>query len=134
MKPVSPQIIDLEEKQVVAFNEGNIDEILNFFYPDIVGFSSTKHERISGLQAMRETFEYYLHGAEKMEYSISEPTVQVFGDTAIMTFYWLVTLIDGEKKQEVRGRGSHVYARVNDDWKIVHEHFSRAHHAYEKGQ
>ena len=132
MKPLIPEIIDLEEKQVAAFNSGNIDEILNFFYPDIVGFSSTKHERISGLQAMRETFEYYLHEAEKIEYSISEPTVQVFGETAILTYYWLVTLINGSKKQDVKGRGSHVYTRVDGGWNIVHEHFSRAHHAYEK--
>lgn len=127
MKPVSPEIIELEEKQVAAFNRGDIDEILKYFYPDIVGFSSTKHERISGLQAMRETFEYYLHEAERIEYSISEPTVQVFGDTAILTFYWLVILIDDAKKQEVKGRGSHVYARLDGEWKIVHEHFSRAH-------
>ena len=132
MKPISPEIIELEEKQVAAFNEGNIDKILEFFYPDIVGFSSTKHGRISGLQAMRETFEYYLHEAEKIEYSISEPTVQVFGDSAILTYYWFVKLIDGNKKQEIKGRGSHVYARIDGNWKIVHEHFSRAHHAYEK--
>jgi len=132
MKPISPEIIDLEEKQVAAFNQGDIDEVLKFFYPDIVGFSSTKHERISGLQTMRKTFEYYLDEAEKMEYSISEPTVQVFGDTAIITFYWLVTQIIGAKRQEIKGRGSHVYARINGQWKIVHEHFSRAHHAYEK--
>jgi ketosteroid isomerase-like protein len=132
MKPISPEILDLEEKQVAAFNRGDIDEILKFFYADIVGFSSTKYERISGLQSMRETFEYYLDEAEKIEYSISEPTVQVFGETAILTYYWLVTLINGAKKQEVKGRGSHVYVRVNGEWKIVHEHFSRAHHAYEK--
>jgi len=132
MKPISPEIIDLEEKQVKAFNQGHVDELLDFFYPDIVGFSSTKHERISGLQAMRETFEYYLHEAEKLEYHISEPTVQVFGETAILTYYWLVKLIDGTKAQEVKGRGSHVYVRLNGSWKIVHEHFSRAHHAYEK--
>ena len=131
MKPTSPEIIDLEEKQVAAFNAGNIDKILTFFYPDVVGFSSTRHERIAGLQALRKTFEYYLHEAEKLEYTISEPTVQVFGDTAILTFYWLVKLVSGAQQQEVRGRGSHVYARMDGQWKIVHEHFSRAHHSYE---
>ncbi len=132
MKPISPEIINLEENQVAAFNEGDTDKLLDFFYPDIVGFSSTKHERISGLQAMRETFEYYLHEAEDIEYSISEPTVQVFGETVILTFYWLVTLINGGKKQKVQGRGSQGYARIDGNWKIVHEHFSCAHHGYEK--
>ena len=132
MKTITPIIIDLEEAQAKAFNAGDIDKLLEFFSPDFVGFSSTRHERIAGQQALRETFEYYLHQADKMEYSISEPTVQVFNDTAIITFYWVVKLTKDGETQEIKGRGSHVYARTNGDWKVVHEHFSRAHHHVER--
>ena len=128
MKTVTLQLLQLEEQQAASFNNGDINGLLNYFYPDIVGFSSTKHERISGHQAMRETFEFYLHQADEMEYEFSEPTVQVFGETAITTFYWKVRLTTGGHSQEVKGRGSHVYAHVDGEWKIVHEHFSRAHH------
>ena len=133
MRTVAPTIIELEEEQVKAFNEGDLTKLTSFFYPDIVGFSSTKHERISGLSAMRQTFEFYLSAADKMDFTISEPTVQVFGDAAaIITFYWSVNLHKDENVQEIMGRGSHVYAKVNDEWKIVHEHFSRAHHQVEE--
>jgi len=132
MKAVAPEIIELEESHVEAFNAGDLERLLEFFDPEVVGFSSTRHSRIAGTDAMRKTFEYYLHDAEKMTFSISEPTVQVFAETAIITFYWTVTLHQEGKEQEIKGRGSHVYARRDSQWKIVHEHFSRAHHHVEK--
>ena len=132
METITPQIIELEEAQAKAFNKGNVGKILDFFYPEIVGFSSTKHDRIAGLEALRETFEFYLKEAEKIDYQIFEPTVQVFGETAVIAFYWQVKLIKGSHTQSIKGRGSHVYAKVDGQWKIVHEHFSRAHHHVEK--
>lgn len=132
MQTVTSQLLELEEQQAAAFNNGDLDSLLEYFYPDFVGFSSTKHERIAGLQALKQTFQYYLEEADQMEYHYSEPTVQVFGDTAITTFYWTVTLTSNGHTQEVKGRGSHVYSKIDDQWKIVHEHFSRAHHHVEK--
>lgn len=132
MEDIKDLILSLEQQQVEAFNKGDVDEILSFFNTDIVGFSSTKHDRFAGLEGLRGTFEYYLQKTTKLEYSISDPSVQVLGDTAILSFYWLVVMTFGKTRREVQGRGSHVYRKENGDWKIVHEHFSRAHHAYEK--
>jgi len=128
MNETVANILGLEEAQAKAFNEGRVADILDFFHPDFVGFSSTKHDRITGLQALRETFEYYLHSADKIEYHISDPAVHLYGDMAIVTFYWVVALHSKANVQEIKGRGSHVYVQQNDAWKIVHEHFSRAHH------
>ena len=129
MADVERHLIDLEHQQAQAFNRGDIDAVLGYFDPRILGFSSTRHERIQGLEAMRKTFEYYLEGAEKVTYEISEPAVQVYDDVAIVTFYWVVHLSSSGKTQAVHGRGTHVFIRRNGDWKIVHEHFSRAHHS-----
>ncbi|NOZ56750.1 MAG: nuclear transport factor 2 family protein [Calditrichaeota bacterium] len=129
MADVEQHLLEKEQGQVDAFNRGDLDAVLAYFDPQVVGFSSTRHERIEGLEAMRETFEYYLKAAEKVEYSISEPAVRVYDDTAIVTFYWEVKLTSGGKTQTVHGRGTHVFVHKSDDWKIVHEHFSRAHHS-----
>ena len=132
MEDIKNIILSLEQQQVEAFNRGDIDKILSLYNPDIVGFSSTKHDRFLGLEGLRGTFEYYLQKTMKLEYSISDPYVQVLGDTAILSFYWLVVMTFGKTRREVQGRGSHVYRNESGAWKIVHEHFSRAHHAYEK--
>lgn len=132
MSDLERELLRLEEEQVAAFNRRDIAAALASFSPHVVGFSSTRHERLSGWEALRETFEYYLRQAEVVRYQISEPLVQTLGDTAIMSFYWTVTLQDGEHRREIQGRGTHVFHQEDGQWKIVHEHFSRAHHRPEK--
>lgn len=132
MTKVEKQILDIEKKQAAAFNQRDIKSVLDFFDKNIVCFSSTQHERLAGRAALRRTFEYYLKEADKVQYRLAQPVVQIYGDTAIVSFYWTVTLTSGAKRRKIEGRGSHVLVRLNGTWIIVHEHFSRAHHAPEK--
>ena len=89
-----------------------------------MGFSSTQHNRIAGTGALKKTFHHYLRQSPRATYRISQPKVQVFGNAAVASFYWTVELT---ARRAVRGRGTHVFAKRGKDWRIVHEHFSRAH-------
>jgi len=120
-------ILNLERAMVRDFNAGKIEQLLAHFHPRVVGFSSTKQERIVGLAAMRKTFDYYYRASSHMRYHIAKPEVHVFGDVAVATFYWTVELGTGRPRHAIKGRGSHVFAKHDDKWLIVHEHFSRAH-------
>ncbi len=128
MTKVEKAILDIEKKQAAAFNQGDLKTVLDFFDRGIVCFSSTQHERVAGRAGLRRTFEYYLKEADNVQYRITQPVVQVYGDTAIASFYWTVTLRNGSKRHKIEGRGSHVFVNQKGTWKIVHEHFSRAHH------
>jgi ketosteroid isomerase-like protein len=114
----------MEHQQAHAINRGDIRGATKMFDRDFVGFSSTQHKRIRGLRALARTFRYYLRHAPDMKYSIAQPHVHVSGTTAVATFYWNVVLGGGRK---VHGRGTHVFARKGREWRVVHEHFSRAH-------
>ena len=130
MEDEKQEIIALEEKQVDAFNNGDLDRLLSFFDSDLTGFSSTQHMRLASLGELKKTFEYYKAKAPKVEYTISDPCVKFFENTAVLTFYWSVNFSNGKKKKSVNGRGTHVYHKKNGEWKVVHEHFSRAHRRY----
>lgn len=121
------ELVDIEKKCAESFNKKDISTILTYFSDDISGFSSTYHDRFQGKDELRKTFEYYLSEAEQVTYEIMEPSVTVAGDTAILSFYWRVTLKTGKRRLEIPGRGTHVYHRQMGKWLIVHEHFSRAH-------
>jgi len=126
--PSAAQIILSIEKQMVRdFNAAKVERLLAHFHPRVVGFSSTRRERITGLAAMRKTFQYYLHATSRMKFAIAKPQVLDFDNTAIATFYWTVEMGTGRPRHVVRGRGSHVYAFRDGKWRIVHEHYSRAH-------
>ena len=62
-------ILGIENAMVRDFNGGKIDRLLAHFHPRVVGFSSTKQERIAGRSAMRKTFEYYQHATSRIKYS-----------------------------------------------------------------
>jgi ketosteroid isomerase-like protein len=123
-KNIRNEILRLEREQAQAFNGGDIKRALAIFDRSFVGFSSTQHKRIRGLGALERTFHYYLRRAPRPTYRIAEPQVVVAGPVAIATFYWTVGLGKG---RAVRGRGTHVFARRGSAWRVVHEHFSRAH-------
>jgi ketosteroid isomerase-like protein len=118
------EILRLEHEQARAINRGDVPGALRMFDKSFVGFSSTQHDRIRGLGALARTFHYYLRRAPKMTYRIEQPQVHASGSTAVATFYWTVGLGKGRR---VRGRGTHVFARKGKNWRVVHEHFSRAH-------
>ena len=116
----------IEEEMVNAFNKGDVENILYYFDSDLIGFSSTIHERLGGLEEIQKTFEYYLNQSAKMEFNISSPLVQVYDCTAIVSFYWTVAMINNSSRREINGRGTHLFVKKDDKWKIIHEHFSRA--------
>ena len=120
-------ILAIEREMVRDFNAGKIEQLLEHFHPRVVGFSSTRQQRIGGRAAMRKTFEYYKHASSRMKYGIVKPQVQPFGDTAVVTFNWTVELGAGRPRHAIHGRGSHVFVRSGEKWQIVHEHFSRVH-------
>jgi ketosteroid isomerase-like protein len=109
------------------FNKRDLDELLKNFSENISGFSSTEHDRFQGQAELKKTFEYYLAEADNVTFEIMNPVATDLNEIAILSFYWRVTLLHGNKRVEIPGRGTHVYLKKNGTWKIIHEHFSRAH-------
>ena len=122
MTAAQRQILQMERQQERDFNQRKIGALLQQFAPGFVGFSSTRHARIAGLSALKKTFLHYMRQAPQVRYRIAQPRVQVFGSSAVASFYWTVNL----GRRAVRGRGSHVFVKHGTRWYIVHEHFSRA--------
>lgn len=120
-------ILKIEREMVRDFNAGKVDGLLAHFHPGVVGFSSTRQDRIAGRAAMKKTFDYYRLASSRMKYEVSKPRVEVFDGAAVATFYWTVTLGQGRPRHTIHGRGTHVFVVQRGQWWIVHEHFSRAH-------
>lgn len=57
-------------------------------------------------------------------YEVQDFKADVFGDVAITTFYFQYTAKMGETPMAGRIRGTLVFVKVDNGWKITHEHFS----------
>ena len=121
------ELIAIEESCAKAFNKKDLDSLLKNFSEKISGFSSTEHDRFQGQAELKKTFEYYLAEADNVTYEIMNPVATDLGEIAILSFYWRVTLLRRNKRVEIPGRGTHVFQKKDNKWKIIHEHFSRAH-------
>ncbi|HEV8385722.1 MAG TPA: nuclear transport factor 2 family protein [Candidatus Acidoferrales bacterium] len=121
---VQQHILRLESEQAAAINRRDLRGSLAMFDGNFVGFSSTKHERIRGLTALGKTFQHYWQRSPKMTYRVEDLRVLVSGRAAVATFYWSVGL---GARRTIHGRGTHVFTRKGNSWRVVHEHFSRAH-------
>ncbi len=127
MDEVQKIFADMERSMVKLYNKKKIDEILEYFSDDFVGFSSTKHERITKLSQLKKTFLHYLGDGDPVKFSIKSIKVNIYGECVLTSFYWRVDIHMGKKLVSLNGRASHIYIQVGEDWKIVHEHFSKAH-------
>lgn len=105
-----------------------MDDVLNFIDSEFTGFSSTTHDLIRGMVAFRRTMEYYLNESEDVQFHVYDVSIQEVSPLVIATFYWVVTIQYRKHSQDIYGRGSHIWQQRNGEWKIIHEHFSRAQH------
>ena len=127
MDDIQKEIVEIEKSITKFFNQKNIKGILQYFNPDFIGFSSTKHDRVTSLGQLKKTFLHYLDEGEELTYSIKNLKVTIYGETALSTFYWNVELKKKKRVKNIDGRGSNIFLIGENGWKIVHEHYSKAH-------
>lgn len=127
MDSIEKIFVTAEKSMVKLFNEKNVDAILEYFSDNFVGFSSTKHERLTKLSQLKKTFRHYLSEGDPVKFSIRNIKVNIYGESALTSFYWQVDIHKNKKVTSLNGRGSHIYVQIANKWKIVHEHFSKAH-------
>jgi ketosteroid isomerase-like protein len=128
MSKITDKITQIEKEMAAAFNLKDITKMLTFIDKDFTGFSSTTHRRIRGIDAFKKTIEYYLDEATNVKYNTYEIEVQELEGLFITTFYWSVELDHNRHTHEIHGRGTHVFKQDSAKFKIVHEHYSRAHY------
>jgi ketosteroid isomerase-like protein len=66
----------------------------------------------------------FVSSFDKFDVEITDPKVDVFGNVAIVTYYLKSVLTHGADVKQGSRRGTLVFARTRDGWKIVHEHTS----------
>ena len=127
MDEIQMELAVIEKSIVKLFNEKNIKDILKYFRSDFIGFSSTKHERLTNLTQLKKTYLHYLEEGDEMTYNIKNLKVNIYGEAALTSFYWTVELKKKKKTKMINGRGSHIFVLLDGGWRIVHEHYSKAH-------
>jgi ketosteroid isomerase-like protein len=120
------QIIALERSALDKWGKGNPRGYLDLYASDITYFDPFVPLRVDGHGPMEKLL-MAIEGKISIDrYEMLNPSVQVHGDTAILT-YNLVSYgrrSDGAEQVMARWNSTAIYASSGDTWKLVHSHWS----------
>ena len=123
-KPSDLPVRAVLEKQVNAWNRGDLEEFLETYWnsDDLTFFSGGTVFR--GWRATRERYRnrYLADGAEMGHLTFSELSVEMLSDTAALaTGRWLLVR---SGKDDLSGLFSLTIRRFSEGWRIIHDHTS----------
>ncbi len=118
-------ILEKEKDALNSWADGSVTGYTKHFddeatYIDDIG----AHNRIDGLPAIR-AYAAKLDSIgmiSKHTYEIINPKVQLYQDIAIITLQYHPYKLDG--KPGTKWKATSVYALMDNDWKVVHAHWS----------
>lgn len=120
------EVIRAEEKLWEQFEKRDVDGMMERLDGDFTAFSGSMPRRMEDKAAEKEhlvTFHQTLNG-QLLNWQIIHPRVQCFGETALLSYEFSVTVsIDGEKHTRT-GKQTSVWAKRGNDWRQVHYHYS----------
>ncbi|MBV1786860.1 DUF4440 domain-containing protein [Marinobacterium sp. D7] len=118
------EIIALERAALDRWGAGDPDGYLEISAPDVSYFDPFLERRIDGREALSAWYAP-LRGTIHIErYDLIEPQVQLYGDTAVLTF----NLISYQGEGSIHWNCSEVYRCDSEGWCVVQTHWSITRH------
>jgi ketosteroid isomerase-like protein len=109
-----------------AFAANDSETYFQFIHDEITLFLPSSPYRVEGKQDDREEFEYSLKkGWTRVGYfQEMQPRVQIFGNTAIVTYHNRGTYGEGDNEKTANLKETDVLVREGGNWKVIHIHVS----------
>lgn len=115
------RIINMEKQALNRWNNGDPDGFLDLSADDVVYIDPAFNNKIEGKKALEDYYETVRGKIRIKNYEMIDPTVQIAGETAVLTYGYQVRR-DG---QTFRMNCTEVYRYdPTGTWKIIHTHWS----------
>lgn len=118
------EIISLERSALDKWAQSNTGGFIDISADDVTwfDFAPGAQLRIDGIEALRTYMAPLTGQIPTHTYEIVNPKVQIYGNTAILTFHWKGTMTDG--KPLGGWKVTSVYQWEDGKWCQVHAHWS----------
>ena len=112
-----------------AVEAGDVDRYMSYIHPDYTLFGEGDIYLQSGKGLERASYTDYLSRVKNVRTFMHQPTVNVRGDTAWITYYWSDsgTYTSGANAGErftSQGKSTRIYVREGERWLCIHGHFT----------
>ena len=108
----------------LAWVRGDVDDLANWFHPNMVAITPSDHDRLLGQEACIESWRRFANAAKIESFMEIDPKVQIFGTTAVVTYYYDISCeLDGTPRR-LTGRDMFVLVKEDERWWVVANSFS----------
>lgn len=98
--------------------------LVNYFHKDIVAITATERERLMGRDACVAGWMGFAKAATIHHWKEIDPQITLFGDTAVVTYYFDMSFDMGGQTIKMGGRDMFVFVKENGKWLAVADQFS----------
>ena len=123
---IAASILSLERGALDRWGRGDVEGYLDIYADDVSYFDPLTAARIDGLPAVADYIRPWAGKIQIPRYEIVNPQVVTEGNIAVLS-YNLVNYLhaaDGSETLGTRWNSTQVYRRSDDQWRVVHVHWS----------
>ena len=118
------EILALERQAMEGWLKGDPDPLLAISDTEITYVHVMTDKRLDGLPAVKALFEAYRGRPLFDSYEITDPKVQLSGETAVLTYHF----VSHNGSVERHWNATQVYQRKKEGWRVIHTHWSQHTH------
>ncbi len=118
---IAKEIIAIERAALDRSDKNDVSRFLETSDPNVSYFDPFLEKPIHGREALTAYYKKVFVGEASRTGEMSNASVQVFGDSAVLTFNYQNK---DEKGPLVRWNATEVYRHTKDGWRIVHSHWA----------
>ena len=129
---MSQQFYDLVQQEVWAtiralndaWTMGNPDDLQHYFHADMVAITPTDRLRREGAAACIAGWKDFANAAKIHAWQEREPLIRVFGEAAVVSYYYDISFEMGGRVIALSGRDMFFLIREQGRWWVVADQFS----------
>jgi hypothetical protein len=107
-----------------VWTSGRVDALDRFFHKDMVAITPMDRKRLEGKAACVASWKRFVGRAAIHEWRERDPLVKIFGDAAVVTYYYDLACELGGERVRLSGRDMFFLVRQDGRWLAVADQFS----------
>lgn len=107
-----------------TWTKGDPSELVNYFHRDMVAVTATDRYRREGGAACIAGWKGFAEAAAIYHWEEIDPCIRVYGDAAVVTYYFEIAYAMNGRTIEMRGRNMFFLIRENGRWWAVADQYS----------
>lgn len=107
-----------------AWTKGDGKKLVDFFHKDMVAITPTDRNRLEGRENCLTGWLGFLSMATVHHWEEIDPKIQLYANTAVITYYFDMAFETGGQMVKMGGRDLFVFVKENGKWWAVADQFS----------